>query len=389
MSSLPDARYEALVEALGVARPRASGDLRARVAALGGRAATDRAAPRSPRARLRLSWRPALVLAPVVVAGVAVGLALDATPGGRTGDAAEGGGVAASTVAQDSTEDPAGADVAGPRARFDRAVPGMNWSSAQASGGQGRAQAYGRATGATARRAFPPSGRRLQDYRADLRVRVSSLDDLSGTTTRAMRIARGLGGFVVSADYASPGDGDGDSRLVVRVPVDKVSEAVLRFAGLGTVVAQQVSIQDLQATFNAQSRRLDALRGTVAELERELRRTDLDVDTRIRLRGRLANARAQLAAAIGARNATGRRGRLATVSLTLTTREGAELQPPAPPGSFERTLRDALGVLGTAATWLLAALIVAGPFALLAALGVALERRRRRRAERRLLEQTA
>lgn len=375
MSSLPDARYDALAERLRVARPRAGAGLRARVDFVVGTAAADRR-PTAPRRRVWLSWRPALVLAPLAVAGLAIAIGLQGGPGG--------GDEAASVEAGGTVS---GAGPTGSRAAVSGAATPT--SAARADGGTVDAQRLPGGPAKSPDGAVPPSGRRLQDYRADLRVRVSSLDGLSAATTRAMGVARSLGGFVVSADYASPGDGDGDSRLVVRVPVNKVSVAVLRFAALGTVQAQQVSIQDLQGTFNVQSQRIDALRGTISELRRELRRTDLEVDARIALRTRLAAARAQLEAALAARRSTERRGRLATVSLTLTTREGAELQPPAGPGRFERTLRDALGVLGTMATWLLAALIVTGPFALLAALGVALERRRRRRAEQRLLEQAA
>jgi len=204
-----------------------------------------------------------------------------------------------------------------------------------------------------------------------------------------MRITRGLGGFVASARFAQPGDGDGDSRLVVRVPVDKVSRAVMRFSGLGTVIGQDVSIQDLQRRFGRQTQRIERLQRTIAGLGEELKRTDLTETERIRLRERIAAEQVRLTAARGARGATLRQGRLATVGLTLTTREGAELQPPPPPGRFEQTLRDALTVLATLLTWLVAAAIVAGPFVLLLLGAVAFERRRRRRADERLLDAAA
>jgi len=203
-----------------------------------------------------------------------------------------------------------------------------------------------------------------------------------------MRITRTLGGFVVRADYGAAAGGEGDSLLVVRVPVGKVSEAVLRFSQLGTVTSQQVSLADLQGAYNAQTDLIVALRNTIATLQRELRGPGLTPAGRDDLSRRLANARRSLDAALGSRRATERRGRLAQVSLTLTTREGAQPVAPSKPGRFEQTLRDALGVLGALVTWLLAGLIVAGPFLALAVGTVALERRRRRRADRRLLEQT-
>ena len=171
--------------------------------------------------------------------------------------------------------------------------------------------------------------------------------------------------------------------------MDKVSRAVMRFSALGTVIGQDVSIQDLQRRFGRQTQRIEELQARIAGFQAELRRTDLTEPERILLRERIAAEQARLAAARGARQATLRQGRLATVSLTLTTRESAELQPPPPPGRFERTLRDAVTVLATLLTWLLAALIVAGPFVLLLAAAVAVERRRRRRADQRLLDATA
>ena len=85
------------------------------------------------------------------------------------------------------------------------------------------------------------------------------------------------------------------------------------------------------------------------------------------------------------RDETLRRGRLAVVALTLTTRAEAETVP-APPGEIEQRLRDALGALADTVTWALYVIIVAGPFVVLAAIGFVLDRRRRRRADDRLLE---
>lgn len=384
MSSLPDARYDALVDALRAARPAAGDGLRARVAALGEVAAADARSRPAARRRWTPPWRTALLAAPIVVAFAAVGLALDGRPSG--GDGADAESAASGTVRtfvgreRSPRQGPAEAnwDVAPAPNAYD-------YSERNALGSVNGAGA----TGGRAPSAIPPSGRRLQDYRAELRVRVGSVGALSEQTTEAMRIARSLGGFVVNAQFAQPGDGDGDSRLVVRVPVDKVSQAVMRFSALGTVDGQQVAIQDLQGQYNRQTERIERLRETIAGFELELLRTDLSDDARIRLRERVAATRAQLKTALGGRQATERRGRLATVSLTLTTREGAELQPPAPPGRFEDTLRDAVRVLATLLTWLLAALIVAGPFALLLVAAALLERRRRRRADERLLETTA
>ena len=67
----------------------------------------------------------------------------------------------------------------------------------------------------------PPSTTRLQDYRAELRIRVASAAEVSRATAQAMRTARSLGGYVVSAQLDRPDADDGDSVLVFRVPVSR------------------------------------------------------------------------------------------------------------------------------------------------------------------------
>ena len=81
-----------------------------------------------------------------------------------------------------------------------------------------------------------------------------------------------------------------------------------------------------------------------------------------------------------------RQGAYAKISLSLTTRKSAA--QPTQPGRFGRFWGDAGDILGKEAIVVLYALVVAGPFALLAALAVLGERARRRRAATRLLEET-
>jgi len=201
-----------------------------------------------------------------------------------------------------------------------------------------------------------------------------------------MRVARSLGGYVVLAQYDAPGGKEGDSVLVVRVPVQKVQTAILRFAELGTIVGQHIRIEDLQRTINRQTESIQALRRTVATFERELERTDLTAEERARLRQRLLRANEALRTRLDSRSATTQQAATARISLTLTTRTNVEPVVPEQPGYFERTVRDAASALSKVLAWALAVLIVAGPFLILLAVGVALERSRRRRADERLLE---
>ena len=361
MPSLPDPaideRYEKLAALVRASKPRASAELRERVLTL----VPPEPGPRT--ARFHLGWRPSLVLVPAALVAIVAGVAIVGTRG-VTGDADV---VSQPTVSkQFENED------------RDAAVPQQALPLEGARAGQ--------ADRSVPSAALPPSRTRAQNFRAELRVRVRDLTELSRATARAMRVARSLGGYVVLAQYDAPGGKEGDSVLVVRVPVQKVQTAILRFAELGTIVGQQIRIEDLQRTINRQTESIQALRRTVATFERELERTDLTAEERARLRQRLLRANEALRTRLDSRSATTQQAATARISLTLTTRTNVEPVVPKRPGYFERTVGDAASALSKVLAWALAVLIVAGPFLVLLAVGVALERSRRRRADERLLE---
>ena len=81
-----------------------------------------------------------------------------------------------------------------------------------------------------------------------------------------------------------------------------------------------------------------------------------------------------------------REGSFARISLRLTTRQAAAKS--VEPGRFDRFWGDAGEILGKEAIAVLYALVIAGPFLILAALALLAERARRRRADHRLLGET-
>jgi hypothetical protein len=199
-----------------------------------------------------------------------------------------------------------------------------------------------------------------------------------------MRITRGLGGFVASVDYGAPGNRNGDAYLVVRVPVARVQQAVVRFSSLGTILAQHVSIEDLQDTANAQAVQILRLRRTAAQLEARLR-GQLSPEERVRLQSRLDAVRGLIRLRTQQHAGTVRQGRLSTFRLELTTRKGAAAPAPAHRGRVERAARHAFSLLAKTVAGALYLLIVLSPLLLLAAAAVAAARLRRRRVEQRLL----
>jgi hypothetical protein len=197
---------------------------------------------------------------------------------------------------------------------------------------------------------------RLQKQDVAMRLRV---DDLSGTTQSAVRTTRRLGGFVAGADYAT-GSNEGNSRLALRVPVANLQKAIASFTELGTILSQHISVADLQGGLDRLDARIAKARHagherTVARLERR-------------------------------RDALIREGTYARVSLQLTTAKPAAKN--VVPGRFDRFLDTSGDILGKEAIAVLYALVVAGPFVLIAALLFLAERTRRRRSDHRLLEET-
>jgi hypothetical protein len=347
---LDDPRFEEIVTELREKAPTAPQGLRERVDAT---ARSESA--RKVGGRWHLGLRRGLALAAACTVAVGVGAALvnGLTGSGKPkGLESEGALVARPQRTQ--------APTASAQRPFKR-------SAAKDAAGQQRAPA------------LPPARRRLQDYDARMRLRVENAAALDRATKRAMRDTRGLGGFVASIDFGTRPEEQGDASLVLRVPVANVQEAVARYTELGTIVSQQVKINDLQPQADRLSQSATELRRRIAELVAKSRGSGLTVDERIRLE----NARRDLQSLSGRRSRLVREASYATVTLELTTAKAAEKREE--PGAFRTFWDDASKILGTELIWLLYAVVVAGPFVLLAILALVAERSRRRRSADSLL----
>jgi uncharacterized protein DUF4349 len=342
--------------------PGAPDTLRERVRALP--EPTPRAARTLPRVGVR---RALLAVAP---AAVAVALGAAALHGVVSGDAKDSRPEAGQILRGVQHGQSAGGGGAG------ATVPSHAFTLPKATAGSARDS---RAV------ALPPSSTRLNRYEAWLRVRVDDAA-LSRATTRAMQIARGYGGYVSSVDMNTPGE-RGTSSLVLRVPVAKVEDAVMRLGKLGVVTAQHVRIQDLQRQANVLQRQILQLRTTIAKLEQKLADPTLTEAERLPLQYQLQEAKRELAQTTQTRAGTIREGTLATVSMTLFVPQPAATAPHRASG-IERTLREAGSFLLLELVWLVYALVVIGPIALLALAVVLGVRAARRRSDARLLEGT-
>jgi hypothetical protein len=353
--SAPKLEYPYLVEELRLAGPPPSEELRERVRAL---------AAAQPRRRRR--W-PLLAAALAPAAAVAAAFAIGGLDAARDGGPVAGQGDA--VVASRET------------------APSDSAFESYDTAGEGTT-ALQRVAGGAVRAPLPASRTRAQEYRADMVVHVDTLLALSRATSSAMQSTRDLGGYLVSATQDSGADGRGYSALVVRVPTQAVQRAIVRFASLGVILEQNVQVRDLQAQLDALFREAQATRARIAKLEAQLAATPAG-SARDRLEAQLASAKRRLEDLTGRSGAVKQRASFAKISLTLTTEETAAIAPPpAEPGRLERAWDRSLDILVGEAVVVLYAVLVAGPFVLLAALAWLAARATRRRGREALLERS-
>lgn len=227
-------------------------------------------------------------------------------------------------------------------------------------------------------------GARLQHTDASLEVQVDEAR-LAAATQEATRIATSLGGYAQSVSYSTPAQFGGQADLELRIPARNVRTAVTRLTELGTLLSQQLSVTDLQHELDLEKASIARQRRTIAALERALRDQSLPAGQRVLLQIRLAEERRALSERLQARNGTIASGATANVSVVLETKSAI-----VPLGHHRsrlgRMAHDSLNFLAAEATFVLEALIVLAPVAIIALLLWAWRNARRRRDERLVME---
>jgi hypothetical protein len=217
-----------LLTELRAARPVAPPELRERVRLVAAQAA--------PPPRRRLTWRRAAIVLVPAVAGIVVAAVVipngekKATPQPVPLPAVERQAAPATTVTLS---------------------PGTPFS------------VHGAGAVDKAAVTVPPSAQRVQRYSTYLELRVPTAGDVSDVTKRAVGIATSLHGYAQSVSVDARGD-NGTADLVLRVPRAHVQEAVTRLGALGTIIGENVTVEDLTSQVNAVDR-------LIARLQTELR----------------------------------------------------------------------------------------------------------------------
>ena len=238
------------------------------------------------------------------------------------------------------------------------------------------AAAKSAATGAPSDQAALPAPipNRVQRITTSLELRLPTTEAVSDATKKAVAITRALGGYPRALNVDAEGR-SGYASLVLRIPKQNVERAVSRLSALGTIVGENVRIQDLQAQVDATARKIARLearlsywRSQPASTESERRVTALTAQVAKLRRGRASTIHA---------------ADYATVSVQMTTKPA-----PAPVHKHSAPLRN-LGVwfrwIGIGAVYFLA---LAAPFVLFGVLLWLVVRAVRRHREDELLSST-
>jgi uncharacterized small protein (DUF1192 family) len=345
---------------LRAARPVADAALHAKVRAIATREPERRT---NPFARLAAGRRRGALIAVPAAAVLAVATA------GAIGIARSGEGDA-NLAARDATTSPEGTP-SGDAFENSKASPPVSGQAGPPLGSSSVVVPPGSST-------VGPTTDRAQRYAATLTLEVADNDELSDATQRALRITRDLGGFAANVSYATAESGT--ASMTLRIPTDRVQDAITKLSDLGTIVGQQVQVDDLQEGLDELDARIRALREQIARLTARLGTDSLNAETRATLVSRRSAARAELASLTQSRTETRRVASLATIQLALQTdQEGSVV--PAPSG-----LDRALEILAWEGVALLFLAVVAGPFLALALAAWLAARTLRRRDNARLLE---
>jgi Domain of unknown function (DUF4349) len=226
-----------------------------------------------------------------------------------------------------------------------------------------------------------PTPGRAQRVSATLTVEVADPEAVSDAARNALELTQSLGGHVVTAAVAT-GE-QGSAAITVRVPVTKVQEAIVGLSGIGRIVSQQVSIQDLQEDLDRLERQERRTLEQIARISARLESDALDPGTRAVLEARRRVLRAELRTLRQGLATTNAEARMATIQLTVVTPEASGVVPV--PSRLDRTLDEAVNVLVWEGVVALAVLIVAAPFAIVALAVWFGNRFYRRREDERLL----
>jgi hypothetical protein len=361
-----EARLQGLVRELRAEAPPVPPTLLERVREIGEQP------PRRRRITL-LPRRQVLALAALVVCLGAFAALLSTVEAGGDDDSADGGA-------------PAAADLAAPTVAEEEAAPTEDSGEALSGGDELRANK------AAQEPALSDMQGRFSTDRATnvelwMEVRLGDAEELSDAANESMAITRELGGWVAGSEIDTQGN-EGRAELALRVPVNRVEDAIVRLGALGTVTGQQVETEDLQAAIDRRELRIDRLLRAIRVLELRLETEELTPAEELNLRLDIEDRRNALSNLRRENRSDRREAATSELTLALHTRE-APAAADKDEGGAGGAADDALSFLADAGAIALFLVIVLSPVVLVAVLIWLALRSRTRRIETRILERQA
>jgi hypothetical protein len=225
------------------------------------------------------------------------------------------------------------------------------------------------------------AGPRAQRVSATLTVEVTDAGAVSRAAQDALELTRSLGGYVISSSVTT-GE-EGNASLTVRVPVARVQDAIAGLSGLGRIVSQQVSVEDLQEQLDQLERLRASLVAQITRITARLESEDLDAETTAALETRRRTLRVSLRSVRSQLAGTNAEARMSTIQLSIATPDSSGAVVPS--SRIDRTIDGALNVLAWEGVVALGLLIVLAPFAIVGAAVWFGRRAYRKHEEERLL----
>lgn len=254
---------------------------------------------------------------------------------------------------------------------------------AEAAPSAGPAPAAGAVTTAPSRGSTADGRRQRSVERSATLDLTVNPDDVQSTADAVVRATDRLGGIVQTSSI-SVGEGQpGEARFELRVPSERLDEALAAYSRLGSVASRTQDAQDITNAVVSIEDRLSDARAERRALLRALARADTPGEI-ASLRARLRLARSQIAELERQLRAVRARADRSTIALTIRGDERSGGGAPDDGSwSLGDAVRDALRLLEVAAGVVVVGAAVLLPLAALALLGVAggraIGRRRRER----------
>ena len=203
-------------------------------------------------------------------------------------------------------------------------------------------------------------------------VRTASLTmrvrDVLETSAKASTLAEGLGGFVAGEKtQASPDEpSKSEAVVVLRVPADRLPALLTQLHGLGTLVSEDQSADDVTGQVIDVAARISAQRASVARI-RALLAKATTLGQVVQVEGELTTRQAALESLEGQAAALADQTTLATATVTIVGPKAVvTVTKPAPaPTGFAAGLSKGWHAFSVAGTWLLTTLGVLLPFLVL------------------------